>query len=339
MFNDLNEDVIPSAFSFGVSMAASWAWAGSLVVAMTFLVDMGQIPFLIWAFANSFAILLFGFVMEKLPHMRTLLNNFLVRIAMIIVQFFVIWMNMQSIFQLSQQTGWAGETGSRVLALLVGVLFCSIVLKRGLRMSIFTDKIQWGVMIAGGIMVFLLALRGGTPAEGIHLGLTPEGLRWAWYGSLLLLAGPLMDLQKWQRARFLKEEHNFEPFLWGALMFGLYMFIFYLAFLLDVTGIGFTIILLVGLMASSSSIDSAAIAFNEVGNPKIGFAIAFLAVLSWPLVAGIGALGLWGIYGSFRLYVIIVLIGISLYRQSQGIEVVNSYFDNENKDVINNGIF
>src|SRR6056297_1019795 len=189
------EELLPRPVFLGVSMAASWAWGVSIVLTMQFLLTKGEIPFLFWALANSITIPVFGYVAYKLKNLQAQLNNIIIKYSMIIIQLFSLWVQIQAIYQISLEIG-INEIGAKVLGMGAGIFFVILVLKKGLKMSMFTDQIQWIITIGAGIVLMFLGLKSGTPAN-LPLGLEPEHMRWAWLGSLILLSGPFVDLQQW----------------------------------------------------------------------------------------------------------------------------------------------
>jgi len=330
------EELLPRPVFLGVSMAASWAWGVSIVLTMQFLLTKGEIPFLFWALANSITIPVFGYVAYKLKNLQAQLNNIIIKYSMIIIQLFSLWVQIQAIYQISLEIG-INEIGAKVLGMGAGIFFVILVLKKGLKMSMFTDQIQWIITIGAGIILMFLGLKSGTPAN-LPLGLEPEHMRWAWLGSLILLSGPFVDLQQWQRARVVFKEKEYSSFLWGGIAFALYMFLCFVAFQFVVTKVMYMFILVITLMVSTSTMDSAAVALHELKGPKFGAVVGLVAVLGWPLFTSLGVMGLWATYGIGRMYIVATMLVIAIYKKYFGEEEQEGYLHNENQEKIYEGV-
>lgn len=331
------EELLPRPVFLGVSMSASWAWGVSIVLTMQFLLTKGEVPFLFWALANSLAIPVFGYVAYKLKHLQAQLNNVFIKYSMVIIQLFSLWVQIQAIYQISMEIGLS-QLGAKVLGMGAGVFFVVLVLKKGLKMSMFTDQIQWIITIGAGIMLMFLGMRSGTPAN-LPLGMEPENIKWAWLGSLILLSGPYVDLQQWQRARVAFKEEEYSAFLWGGIAFALYMFLCFVAFQFQATRVMYMFILVITLMVSTSTMDSSAVALHELRGPKFGAVVGILAVVGWPLVTSLGVMGLWATYGIGRMYIVGVMLVIAIYKKYVGEEEVDGYLHNANQEEIYEGVF
>lgn len=71
----------PQAY-YALSIAASWAGAGSLMNSTTMARTLGVIPALIWCIFNTIACMVFGWIIWKLPTVREVMRTRICRIIL-----------------------------------------------------------------------------------------------------------------------------------------------------------------------------------------------------------------------------------------------------------------
>jgi Na+/proline symporter len=302
----------------GASMTASWAWGSSLMVGMALLLEKGLVPFLIWAGCNSLMLPFFGYMVKKYPNFEKATGTKGFVLLMTVMQFFITWVNMQAIFMVSEKLGMSPLAG-KVLAIGIGLFFILMVFKGGLELSIFTDFWQWAIMYVGVISIVIIGFLTGVGTNTVSLlmngtsDILPNGgsvphVIWAIYGGASLLCGGFIDLQQWQRAKVAIREGQEKAFIIGGALFAIYIGIIGFMAHFQFSYIMTLILMVVAIMVTSSTLDSAGAAFQEIGGNKIGAVLGILAVLSWQFVYSIGIINIWNYYATFRLVIVAVMI-------------------------------
>lgn len=296
----------------GISLAASWAWGVSLLVALAIIEGKGLIPFGIWAGMNILAIPVFGYVIRKLDHLQTQINNGLLKMFMIVVQLFSMWVQMQALYEAGVMAGM-GPYSAKIFAVITGLFFVFAILKGGLKLSMLTDQVQWGITLLGLVILIIMGIINGE-SQTLIAGNTPQNMSWAWYTVLILFCGPFVDLQGWQRAKVALKEKAYKSFRYAGYAFAIYMFmILIFAFFARSSSMNI-ILLIVAFMVATSTLDSNSAALQELGE-KWGFILGFVAAATWPLVVKYGIVGLWTFVGTWRIFVVIAMLLIALYKK------------------------
>ncbi|PIU57549.1 MAG: hypothetical protein COS88_00770 [Chloroflexi bacterium CG07_land_8_20_14_0_80_51_10] len=257
----------------GVSMAATWTYAVSVVVGMAYL------------------------------HHR------LYVLAMTAYLFPVVWVNLQGMYEMTLKTGL---NQSLVLwgVIGLGLLIMGLIGIGGLRWSILSDQGQWALLMLGvpAALVWTL-LAPAREAQNLFLGLGNVPF-WGLWGATVLLASPFISAMQIERA---KEATNMKPFWIAGGVFAVYLG------LLGVTGaaalnpVSTALLAVIVLMASTSTLDSAASGLQYTARRKMGIILGLIAVATWPLVVKLGVLNLWAAYGSALVGVVIILFIVTLW--------------------------
>lgn len=292
----------------GVSVAASWAWGTSLIVGMEIARQKGLGAWLIWAVANAGTLAVFGALTRTGFLARHVFDKKPIKIAALAIQVFCLVIQLNIIYKVLIEIGLTGGT-SYGIASAVGIIFTGLMYRQGLRTSILTDLYQW--FIAIGAIVGIIILGVLTTAENtIYPASSGGDLLWGVWSACILLAGPIGDVQHWQRAEFAGRS---KAFTYGALFFAAYM-----ALVLAMSYFTFSpemnvILLLAVLCITSSTIDSIAVAMHEIANKRVGTCVALFICLSWGVFADIGIIELWSKAGVYRVGFAIVILSLAVY--------------------------
>lgn len=291
----------------GMSVAASWAWGTSLVVGMEIAQTKGLAAWLIWAVANSLTLALFGWLAQIGLLNRKVYDKKPVKVAAILIQAFCLIIQLNIINKVIIQMG-----GSPLLAYcsasVVGVLMTIWMYKHGLRMSVATDRWQWFITIAIiGLILGVGAICGVDTT--VYPFSTANDVLWGIWSACILFAGPVGDVQHWQRA-----EINPKAYLTGALWFALYMAAVLAMSALHFNPVMNALLLVAVLCVTSSTIDSIAVAMHEVANKKAGTFVSLSLCVCWGIFAQIGVIELWSKAGVFRVGFALAIIGIALWE-------------------------
>lgn len=312
----------PTAY-YALSIAASWAGAGSLMNSTTLANTLGVIPALIWCLFNTLACIVFALIIKKLPTVRELMQTKICRIILALFSVFQIWLCMTAL-----QEAWAetalGYTGTAILTYAITIGFIIALYKRGIIANILTDDGGMYLiyaLVAVLSIVSLVATKGDFKA--ISLGLEGENLRQGLYKGFLLFPGPftypyffkLLDYNE-RNHESVKKCNLIKAFVWGGIGFGIYLAF---AFSLIFTSISpvLTICKAVLLTALAISTLSSFIysEFAVFGN-KVGLGINLFALVFWIFVAPLGVLGVWTVMAESRLYLIVMLLVLAAIKRA-----------------------
>ena len=298
-----------SCFKLGSSAAASWAWGTSLIMGQQIAQEKGLIAWIIWAVCNSLTLALLGWLFNHNKITPEIYKRKEVKVIALIIQLFCLLVQLNFINQ--QFTILTGNsTLAYFITMAIGFFFTLIVFKKGLPTSVKTDIWQWLGAIVSIALIIGIGIVTKAPLQTFATT-SWSGVLWGVWSGLILFAGPIGDVQHWQRAEADKSK---KAYYLSAFLFGLYM--------LEILGMAFfkftplmnTILLVAVLCVTTSTIDSIAVALHELGNKKVGTGIALLLCVIWGLFVKMGMLQLWSSFGviRFAFAVAILLLPLAL---------------------------
>lgn len=299
---------------YAMSIAASWAGAGSLMNSTTLANTLGVIPALIWALFNTLACIVFGVLIWYLPTVRRIMRTKACRMLLAIFSIFQIWLCMTAV-----NDAWSGIVGNffaMFATYVVSIAFIIALYKRGIIANILTDNggmyvIYLLVAVLSGLS--LIASKGdfNSLSLGIERDNILEGIR----KGLLLLPGPLTYPYFFKLLDY--NENNKEnvqrcnitkAFIFGGIGFGVYMAF---AFSLIFTNISPVLEVCKALLLSALAISTlSSFIYSEyaVFGLKGGLGINLFAVAFWILVAPLGVMGVWTLLAESRVYLIVAML-------------------------------
>lgn len=106
MFSEIKSKISanPRLF-YAMSIAATWAGAGSFIVGTQVAQKFGLIPWLLWATGNTATCIVFGLLAIKFPKLRAVANSKPLQIIMGLMCIFQIWLNMNGIYEMLSPAG------------------------------------------------------------------------------------------------------------------------------------------------------------------------------------------------------------------------------------------
>lgn len=304
----------------GFSSAASWAWGTSLIMGQQIAQQKGLIAWIIWAVCNSLTLALLGFLFNKKVITKELCEKKEVKIIALIIQLFCLLVQLNFI---NQQflliTG--SKIGAYLITIGIGFLFTLMVYKKGLPTSIKTDVFQWIGAIASILVIISVGLITKAPLQEFAKT-TPSGILWGIWSGLILFAGPIGDVQHWQRA---EADSSKKGYYLGAILFGMYM-----CLILGMAFFKFTlpmniILLCAVLCVTTSTIDSIAVALHKIGNKKVGTGVALGLCIAFGLFVQMGMLQLWSSFGviRFAFAIGILLLPLALNGKIKAVTILS----------------
>lgn len=307
---------------YALSIAASWAGAGSLMNSTTMAQTIGIIPALIWCVFNTLACAVFGLIIWKLPTVREVMRMKTCRFILALFSIFQIWLCMTAVNE-----AWAstpiGTMGGLALTYAVTIGFIIALYKMGIIANIMTDD---GGMYLIYFLVIVLAgvstLTNGFNLGDLKLGLESSNLREGLYKGLLLLPGPftypyffkLLDYNE-ENDDKVSECNITKAFVLGGIGFGLYLVF---AFSLIFTSISPVLNVCKAILLSVLAISSlSSFVYSEfaVFGKKIGLGINVFATVFWISVAPLGVMGVWTLMAETRVYLIVGILMVALVKR------------------------
>lgn len=280
--------MISDSQKLGVSIAASWAWGTSLIVGMEIAQNKGIGAWAIWALANTLTLAVFCELARRNVLGRHVFDKRYIKFMAVLIQCFCLVIQLNIINKVLIQMGMSSIL-SYCMATLTGIVFTIWMYKKGLSTSIKTDFWQWIIAVIAILSIIAIGIYSNVP-NTVYPTSRIDDLLWGIWSAVILLSGPIGDVQHWQRADVAGKSC---AFLWGSVFFGVYMLLIlamsYFKFNMAMN----VILLLAVLCVTSSTIDSIAVAMHEISNKKTGTFIAIFICVFWGVFAEIGIIQLW----------------------------------------------
>jgi len=301
----------PSRY-YSMSIAATWAGVGSLMVGIQMAQNFGIAPFLLWALGNTLACIVFGLFAPMLPKLRDVFRSRPMRYVTGLICVFQVWLNLNGIHAVFLDTPMGGAFGL-ALAYAAAALFIFLLFKNGMIRTVLTDNASWAAVYGIGLLLTIGAIlysRGNMNILpwGLEPGAIGEGVQ----KCVLLIPGPflypyffeILDYNESNGAG-VKKINIRRAFAAGGLLFGAYLtFTFLLAWthfnpVLNI--VKAFLIFIVAISTVSSFLYSIYITFGR----KLGLAVNVALVGLWQLLIPMGVLGVWTLMASIRIYIVL----------------------------------
>ncbi len=300
----------PSMY-YAMSIAATWANAGSLLNGVEMARGSGILPFILWALGNTLACIVFGIFAPMIPRLRDVFRSRTMKIVMGIMCPFQCWVSMNGIQSVFSDTilgaGWG--TG---IALAFAVAFIAMLYKFGMIRNVLTDHMSW---IAVYVIIFGLTIVTLFVSPGNHIslewGVEVENIGTGIVSSILLIPGAflypyyfaLLDYNDGNEDGTARVNIR-RAFIAGGLIFGIYLaFVFLMS--LTVLGPILNIVnaVLVTLIAASS-LSSFQYSIYLTFGRELGLGVNVLTVTLWQFLIPLGVMGAWTLMASIRIYIV-----------------------------------
>ena len=311
---------------YSMSVAATWAGVGSLMVGIQMAQKFGIVPFLIWAFGNTMACIVFGLLAPVIPKVREVFRSRPMRYIVGLMCVFQVWVNMNGIQSIFKDTLLTGRFGM-ILAYTVAAAFLILLLRYGMIRNVLTDYASWAAVYGTALLLTIGAIiysRGNMNilSWGIGAGAISEGIQ----KCVLLLPGPFLYPYFFEILDYNDRNNDGtrkvnirRAFVCGGLLFGAYLtFTFLLAWtnfnpVLNI--IKAFLITLIAVSTISSFLYSIYITFGR----RLGLVINAAAIALWQLLIPMGVLGVWTLMASIRIYIVIggILLAIAWHLISR----------------------
>lgn len=267
----------------------------------------GAMAFWIWAIVNSLTLAVFCYLHNSGRIKPEIYRAKPMKAIAVVIQLFCLVVQLNFIYQILNNL-LDSTALTYAITTTVGSVFVLAMYTRGLKASIFTDILQWAIALF--TIGIILAIGVGQGVPRIELAVSgASDITWGIWSAIILLAGPIGDVQHWQR---MEADETKKGYYLGAGLFFLYMCLIFGMANLQFNNVMNIILLITVLCVTTSTIDSIAVALHEVGNKKIGTAICVGICVGWGLLAGIGMVDLWSSFGVIRVVFAVSILVLSL---------------------------
>lgn len=308
---------------YSMSIAASWAGAGSLMNSATLAKTLGVIPAAIWCLFNTLACIVFGLIIWKLPTLRQLMRTKICRLILALFSVFQIWLCMTAINEVWADTP-IGVTGAMILTYAFTIGFIIILFRKGIIANILTDNAGMYLIYVLVLVVSIASLIvSGMDVGSLPLGMEKENLAQGLYKGLLLLPGPftypyffkLIDYNE-QNDEAVMQVDIVKAFVGGGIGFGVYLLF---AFMLVFTEVSPALNVCKAVLLSALAISSlSSFIYSEFAafGKKAGLGINLFSLAFWIAVAPLGVMGVWTLMAESRVYLILAILLVAAVKKA-----------------------
>lgn len=306
----------PSMY-YAMSIAATWAGAGSFIVGTKIAKESGIFPWLLWALGNTLTCIVFGLLALRFPKLRAVAKSKPVQILMGLMCVFQIWVNMNGIYEMLAPTV-IGSRWAYIIVYAVSAFFILFYLKRATFRNVATDNMSWTLVYAiiAGLVLYSMFTNG---VHGISTAIIPAQIRSNAWLCITLAFGAFFYPTFWELLDY--NEHNEEetqkvdmtrPFIMGGFLFGFYLlFVLAGAFTTYSPAVDLIKGILVSLVAVSSLSSFLYGAMVNFGT-KIGAVVDIASVALWRLLVPMGVMGVWTLMQNVRIWMVFAMFAAAL---------------------------
>lgn len=314
MFRKLKASFLSNpTFYYAMSIAATWANAGSLLNGVHTSQNDGILPFLLWAIGNTLACIVFGIFAPMIPKLRDVFRSKVMKIIMGIMCPFQCWISMNGIQTVFADTALGANFGV-ILAIAFAVVFMILLYKFGMIRNVLTDHLSWSLVYAlvFGVTIVAMLQSGG---EFVPLAMGADKLSVGIKNCLLLIPGAFMYPYFFELLDYNDENKDGtkkinvkKSFVAGGLLFGFYLvFIFLMSLTHFSPALNIVKAVLVTLIAVSS-LSSFQYSLYITFGKKVGLALNAATITLWQLLIPLGVMGAWTLMASIRVYIVAAAI-------------------------------
>lgn len=301
---------------YAMSIAATWAGAGSFIVGTRIARESGILPWLLWALGNTLCCAVFGLLADSFPKLRAVANSRPARLLMGLMCVFQIWVNMNGIHEMLSPV--IGAAAAAAIVYAVSAFFVIFYWRRATLRNTATDNLSWLAVYAliAVLAGVSLAANGARP---LKIGLEPEALRQNAWLCFTLSFGAFFYPTFWELLDYneqspdgLNRTDMRGAFASGGALFGAYL-LFVLAgafteYLPALEPLKAVLVSLVAVSSLSSFLYGAMLDFGR----RAGAAIDAAAIAAWQLVVPMGVMGVWTLMQNVRIWMVLAMFAAAL---------------------------
>lgn len=315
----------PSLF-YSMSIAATWAGAGSFIVGTNVAKTAGLFPWLLWALGNTLTCIVFGIVATKFKAVRDVANSKAMKFLMGFMAIFQIWVNMGGIYEMLEPT-FVGSIPAYIIVYGLSIFFLILYLKKSTYRNVMTDNGSWSIVYG---LIFLLVIISlvTNGFHGVSLDIVPAELKAKGWTCITLMFGgffyptfwELMDYNDDNKGEAEKVNIR-QAFINGGLLFGFYLLFVLLGACTEYSeSMNLLKAVLVSLVAISSLSSFIYAVIIDYGK-KVGVAINVATFALWKVLVPMGVMGIWNLMQNVRIWMVlgmfIIAIVYHLYKKNK----------------------
>lgn len=302
---------------YAMSIAATWAGAGSFIVGTQIAQNFGIFPWLLWALGNTLTCIVFGILALRFPKLREVAKSRPVQILMGLMCVFQIWVNMNGVYEMLAPTV-IGSTASYIIVYGLSAFFIVFYLKRATFRNVATDNFSWAIvyLLIGGLVAYSMLTNG---IHGISTAIDPVQIKAKGWLCVTLAFGAFFYPTFWELLDYNEQNEDGTgkidmtmPFIMGGLLFGFYLlFVLAGAFTTYSPAVDLVKGILVSLVAISSL---SSFLYGSMVNfgKRIGVLVDVAAVASWQLLVPMGVMGVWTLMQNVRIWMVFAMFAAAL---------------------------
>lgn len=298
----------PSLF-YSMSIAATWAGAGSFIVGTNVAKTAGLFPWLLWALGNTLTCIVFGIIATKFETVRKVASSKPMKILMGFMAVFQIWVNMGGIYELLEPT-FIGSIASYVIVYGLSAFFLILYLKKSTYRNVMTDNGSWGIVYVLIFAIVLISLI-TNGFNCVSLAIVPSEIKAKGWTCVTLMFGGFFYPTFWELLDYNDandgeaEKINMrKAFINGGLLFGFYLLFVLLGACTEYSeGMNLAKAILVSLVAISS-LSSFIYAIMIDFGKKLGVVINVATFAMWKVLVPMGVMGIWTLMQNVRIWMV-----------------------------------
>ena len=142
---------------YAMSIAATWAGVGSLMMGIEMAQKHGLLPFLLWSLGNTLACIVYGILAPSIPKLRDVFRSKIMRTITGLMCPFQVWISLNGIQMIFSETPLGRHFGT-AFAVTVAVTYIVMLWHRGMIRNVLHDHISWIAVYALAFVVTVLAI-------------------------------------------------------------------------------------------------------------------------------------------------------------------------------------
>lgn len=315
----------PSLF-YSMSIAATWAGAGSFIVGTNVAKTAGLFPWLLWALGNTLTCIVFGIIATKFKAVRDVANSKAMKFLMGFMAIFQIWVNMGGIYEMLEPT-FIGSIPAYIIVYGLAIFFLILYLKKSTYRNVMTDNGSWSIVYG---LIFLLVIISlvTNGFHGISLDIVPAELKAKGWTCITLMFGGFFYPTFWELIDYNDdnkgeaEKVNIrQAFINGGLLFGFYLLFVLLGACTEYSeSMNLLKAVLVSLVAISSLSSFIYAVIIDYGK-KVGVVINVATFALWKVLVPMGVMGIWNLMQNVRIWMVwgmfAIAIAYHLYQKNK----------------------
>lgn len=292
-----------------MSIAATWAGAGSFIVGTNVAKTAGLFPWLLWALGNTLTCIVFGIIATKFKVVRRVANSRPMKILMGFMAIFQVWVNMGGIYEMLEPT-FIGKIASYIIVYGLSIFFLILYLKKSTYRNVMTDNGSWLIvygLIFGIVLISLIA----NGFQGISLDIVPSEMGAKGWTCITLMFGGFFYPTFWELLDYNDENEDEaekvnirRSFINGGLLFGFYLLFVLLGACTEYSeSMNLAKAILVSLVAVSSLSSFIYAIIIDFGK-KVGVVINVATFGLWQVLVPMGVMGIWNLMQNVRIWMV-----------------------------------